>query len=197
VQGSQTRARGAFWEFSNKQHLRCQAPWKRFREIFESNLNDTQCGFRPGRSNTDHILLSSKIFRNLRSTVYKDVYTCFVDLEKAYDLVPCENLSGVLREYGVDGRLLLAAKSLYSCSDVCVRVGRVKSRPFTVGVGVRQGCVLSPLLFIVNISGSQPFRWREPNSDLRICWRTSLKYFNIIKFTRFVLQQNEVCYTKY
>jgi len=55
-------------------------------------------------------------------------------------------------DYGVDGRLTLAAKSLYSCSDVCVRVGRMKW-PFTVGVGLRQRSVLSPLLFIVYISG--------------------------------------------
>ena len=42
---------------------------------------------------------------------------------------------------------VLAIKSLYSCSEICVRVGRNKSRPFTVGIGIRQGCVLSPLLF--------------------------------------------------
>ena len=94
-------------------------------------------------------------------------------------------------------RPLLAAKSLYSCSDVCVRVRRVKSRPFTVSVELQQWCVLSPLLFIVNISGSQLFRWREPNPDQRLCWRDSLTFFNTIQFTRFVLQQNEVCYTKY
>jgi len=29
----------------------------------------------------------------------------------------------VLRDYGVDGRQLLAVKSLYSCSEVCIRVG--------------------------------------------------------------------------
>jgi len=126
-----------------------------------------------------------------------DVFTCFVDLEKAYDRVPCEKLWGVLREHGVDGRLLLAAKSLYSYSDVCVRIGRVKSRPFTVGDGLPQGCVLSPLLFIVNINGSQFFRWKEPNPVLRFYWRSSLNFFNTIQFTRFVLQQNEVCYTKY
>jgi len=55
----------------------------------------------------------------------------------------------VLHDYDVDGYLLLAVKSLYSFSEGCVRVGRVKSRPFTVGVGLQQGCVLSPLLFIV------------------------------------------------
>ena len=44
----------------------------------------------------------------------QDVYTCFVDLERAYERIPRENLWRVLREYGVDGRLLLAVKSLYS-----------------------------------------------------------------------------------
>jgi len=40
---------------------------KRRREIIESNLNDTQCGILPGRSNTDHTSLISKILRNLGS----------------------------------------------------------------------------------------------------------------------------------
>jgi len=44
----------------------------------------------------------------------KDVFTCFVDLEKVYDRVPCEKLWGGLHEYSVDRRLLLALKSLYS-----------------------------------------------------------------------------------
>jgi len=122
----------------------------------------------------------------------KGSLTCFVNLEKENDRVPCEKLSGELRE-----RLTLTAKSRYSWADVCLRVGRVKSRPFTVGIGLRQGCVLSPLLFIVNINGSQLFRWRKPSPDLQFCWRASPKFFNTIQFTRFVLQQNEVCYTKY
>jgi len=65
-------------------------------------------------------------------------------------------------EYGVDDRLLLAVKSLYSCSEFCVRVGRMKSRPFTVGVGLRQWCVLSPLLFTVSIRGGGKTTARGP-----------------------------------
>ena len=42
---------------------------KRRREIIESNLNGTQCIFRPCRSNTDHTSLSSKILRNLGGTL--------------------------------------------------------------------------------------------------------------------------------
>jgi len=36
-------------------------------------------------------------------------------------------------EYSDNGCLLLATKSLHSCSDVFVRVDGVKSQPFTVG----------------------------------------------------------------
>ena len=43
----------------------------------------------------------------------------------------------MLQEPGVGGRLLLAVKSLYSCSEVCV--GKVKPRPITVGVGLSAG----------------------------------------------------------
>jgi len=49
----------------------------------------------------------------------------------------------MLREYGVDGRLSLAVKPLYSCSEERVPLDGVKSQPFSVGL--RQWCVLSPV----------------------------------------------------
>ena len=83
----------------------------------------------------------------------KDLLACFVDLEKAYDRVPRVKLWKVLQEYGVDGPLLRTIKPFYCRPEVCVRiVGGVGSQPFHVGVGLRQGCVLSPLLFIVNMN---------------------------------------------
>jgi len=83
----------------------------------------------------------------------KDVYTCFVDHEKAYVRVPRGKLRGVLREYGVDDRLLLVVKSLYSSSEVCVHCGGVKSQLFTVGVGLRQGVCVVTTLSSESISG--------------------------------------------
>ena len=74
---------------------------------------------------------------------------CFVDLEKAYDRVPQDVLWEVLREYGVRGSLLRAIQSLYSQSESCVRVLGSKSDLFQVGVGLRQGCALSQILFVI------------------------------------------------
>ena len=92
-----------------------------------TKLDRTQCGFHVNCSTTNHTFTLKQISE--QSWEYaKDVYNCFVNLEKAYDRVPREKLWGVLQEYGVDGRLLLmAVKSLYSCSEICVNVGGVKS----------------------------------------------------------------------
>jgi len=47
-----------------------------------------------------------------------------------------DKLWTVLWVYGVESHLLLAEKLLQSCSEVCVRVAGVKSKPFTIGVGL-------------------------------------------------------------
>ena len=114
----------------------------------ESKLEEGQYGFRPGRSTTDQIFTLKQIFEE--SWEYgKDLFAWFIDLEKAYDRVSRNKLWKVLREYGVDGQLLRAIKSFYCRPNVCVWVNNKQSKPFHVGVELRQGCVLSPLLFIV------------------------------------------------
>ncbi|KAK3528527.1 hypothetical protein QTP70_001730 [Hemibagrus guttatus] len=77
------------------------------------------------------------------------VHTCFVDLEKAFDRVPCGILWEVLWEYGVRGPLLRAVRSLYNRSRSLVRIASCKSDLLPVHVGLQQGCPLSPVLFIV------------------------------------------------
>ena len=142
---------------------------KRCREIIESNLNDTQCGFRPGHSNTDHISLSSKILKNIGSMLKTSSHA----LSTSRSIRPgslWKALGSV--EWTRCWRPLLAAKSLYSCSDVCVRVGRVKSRPFTVVLDSNNGvCCHRPFSQLTLVV--QLFRWRESNPDQRLCWRDS------------------------
>ena len=120
---------------------------KRCCEIIKPQLQNAQCRFCPGRSTMDQIFALQQVFEKFWEYA-KEVYTCFVDLEKAYDHVPRDKLWAVLLDYDVRGQLLAAIKSLYKQSKVCVRVNRMKTKPFSVRVGPRQGCVLSPLPFI-------------------------------------------------
>ena len=65
-------------------------------------------------------LLFSNFLRNCE--IMTEMFSCFVDLEKAYDHVPKDRLWTVLLEYDLRGQLLAAIKLLYKQSEVCVCV---------------------------------------------------------------------------
>jgi len=68
------------------------------------------------RSTTHQIFTLKQIFE--KSWEYsKDLFSCFVDLEKAYDRVQ-DKLWRVLQEYGIDGQLLLVISLPLSLSTV-------------------------------------------------------------------------------
>ena len=75
--------------------------------------------------------MASVVFVQVRSTTdqisfeksweyVNDVFPCFVDLEKAYDGVPRDELWRVLQEYGINWHLLMAIKSFNCQPEVCV-----------------------------------------------------------------------------
>ena len=83
----------------------------------------------------------------------------FVDLEKAFDRVPWKVIWWALRKLGVDEWIVRLVQGMYSNSRSRVRVGEGYSEEFEVKVGVHQGSVLSPLLFIIVVEAlSREFR---------------------------------------
>ena len=121
---------------------------RRVRRIVEPRIQEEQCGFRPGRGTVDQLYTLRRILEGAWEFAHP-VHMCFVDLEKAFDRVPRGALWGVLREYGVTAPLIRAVRSLYDRCQSLVRIAGSKSDSFPVRVGLRQGCPLSPILFIV------------------------------------------------
>ena len=83
----------------------------------------------------------------------RELYFVFIYFEMAYDRADMRAFWQVVSIYGVGGKLLRALQSLYDDNRMCVRVGGGESEWFEAKVGSRQGCVMSPWLFIIYMDG--------------------------------------------
>lgn len=109
-------------------------------------VHEMQHGFRQGNSTVDAIQVVTNVMSECRRVGIPAVAT-FVDLTKAYDTVPRNMLWDTCERQGLRGQALTLAKALYDDS-ISVRMGTtVSSKQFSSTQGVRQGCLLSPLLF--------------------------------------------------
>ena len=91
----------------------------------------------------------------------------FVDLEKAFDRVPRRVIWWAMRKLGVEEWVIRLVQAMYLNARSRVRVGDGLSDEFFVKVGVHQGSVLSPLLFIIVLEAlSLEFRAGAPWEDL-------------------------------
>ena len=118
----------------------------------EDLLVDEQAGFRPGRSCADQLFVLMEVLSQHREA-NKKVVACFVDVRKAYDRVWREGLWKALWQKGVRGRMWRVLKDYYKNVQSSVRLDGGNTDWFDVDVGVRQGCVISPLLFDVFVDG--------------------------------------------
>ena len=110
-------------------------------------LPEDQSGFRPNRSTADMIFVIRRLQELARKKLIP-LYVCFIDLTKAYDSVDRTLLWTVLARFGVPQIINSVIRQFYDGMRACVRLDdRVCSRWFAVEQGLRQGCVLAPLLF--------------------------------------------------
>ena len=94
----------------------------RVRVIVEDVLDEVQGGCRPLRGCQDQTFCLRQAIEKLYEK-NKNLYLCFIDLEKAFDRVPRQKLFEILGEYGIRGNLLSAIKSIYVGSKAAVRLG--------------------------------------------------------------------------
>ena len=129
-------------------------------------LPDEQCGFRPERSTVDMLFVVRQL-QELARRRRIPLYMCFVDLQKAYDSVDREVLWKVLARAGVPEEMIAVIRQFHDGMQAQVRMDDGElSDWFEVTQGLRQGCVLSPLLFNISLQ-------RRPRSYLCVSARTT------------------------
>jgi len=80
-------------------------------------------------------------------------YVCFIDIQKAYDRVWRDGLWEKLHDYGIRGKMWRVLRSIYENVESSVLVNETRTRFFKIDTGLRQGCLLSPILFALYING--------------------------------------------
>ena len=73
----------------------------------------------------------------------------FIDFRKAFDCIHRPSLWSILRQYGIPEEIVNIIQNLYKDSKSNVKINGISGEWFEVVTGMRQGCVLSPLLFAI------------------------------------------------
>lgn len=112
----------------------------------EGQMGDTQFGFRNGLG-TREALFSLNVLTQRARDMNVKVYACFIDYKKAFDCIQHDKLAQILKSIGVNAEDLRFITNLYWNQTAEVRVDQRTTEQIKILRGVRQGCVLSPLLF--------------------------------------------------
>ncbi|KAK3537294.1 hypothetical protein QTP70_006974 [Hemibagrus guttatus] len=118
----------------------------RLRKVVE--ICEQQYGFMPRKSTTDAIFTLRILMEKYRDG-QRELHCVFVDLEKAYDRVPREELWYCMRKSGVAEKYVRVVQDMYERSRTVVRCAVGQTEEFKVEVGLHQGSALSPFLFAI------------------------------------------------
>ena len=122
--------------FKNKGGVQCCSPLQRRKLISHSmklwetiiearprdkvKICEQQVGFIPRKSSTDALFAMRVLMKKYREG-QKEMHCVFVDLEKAYDRVPRQELWYCMRNYGADEKYVRIVQDMYENSVPAVR----------------------------------------------------------------------------
>ena len=99
----------------------------------------------------DHIFTLFVLAQKYLSKRKGRFYCLFVDYSKAFDSIPHNLLWYKLLNSGIHGNIIKTLRNMYTKLTSCVRSSDSLTNSFSCNVGTRQGCMLSPFMFIMYI----------------------------------------------
>ena len=100
----------------------------------------------------------------------------FIDFKAAFDSVHRESLWNILIMYGIPIKIVNIIRNTYEKSECCVQIDGEKTEWFEITAGVRQGCIWSPLLFLILIDYILKHSLYDNKLDMVLEKRISSRY---------------------
>ena len=116
----------------------------------DAHIGSTQFGFRKGRSTAEALFCVRRLTEVVEQG-HERLFLIFLDWEKAFDKIDHEKMFLSLARLNIPEDMLGAIKALYRMPMFQVNHNSHTSSRFMQRTGTRQGCPLSPFLFILTM----------------------------------------------
>ena len=150
----------------------------------ENNIiHKSQLGFMPGNRCSDAMIILYNLFVKYCKQRNGYMYGCFVDFRKAFDTIPRHLLFQKLLSHNITGKFYDSIKNMYTQDLACISLGEEITSSFRINQGVKQGCILSPLLFNIfladlpdqlNHGDARPVQINDTESLNSLIWADDL-----------------------
>ena len=117
----------------------------RLQQYVKHEIPDVQAVFRKGKRTRKQIANICWIMEKARE-FQKNIYFCILTTPKPLTVLITTNWK-ILTEMGLPDHRTCLLRNLYAGQEATVRTGHETMDLFQTGIGVHQGCILSPYLF--------------------------------------------------
>ena len=108
---------------------------------------ESQAAYRKGRGTRDMLVCLQVLLEKVIATD-QQAFVMFIDYSKAFDSVNHRKLFTIFYEMGFPKHLVALLQSLYVNQKATIRWNGERTEEFEIGKGARQGCIVSPHLFV-------------------------------------------------
>ena len=121
----------------------------RFKQTLPHIISKHQTACVPNRQLHMNLLYTRDILKIAKTEQYKDTCVVSIDQVKAFDRVCWSYLTKVLHKYNYGTKTIENIKTLYTDIETSIKANGHLTAPFHPTRGVRQGCPLSMILYIL------------------------------------------------
>lgn len=122
----------------------------RLKPLLSKIIGPEKVGFMPGREARDNTTKALNLIHFSRNSETKGLLLS-TDAEKAFNRVSWDYIMTTCSHIGLNESMLSWTSALYRNPQAKIKVNNILSDPIKIHNGTRQGCPLSPFLFIISL----------------------------------------------